>query len=1424
MHANPQGRISTFYSYKGGTGRTMGLANVAWILASKGKRVLAIDWDLEAPGLHRYFAPLLADPKLASSPGLIDFLLEYWIAATHPSEDDDDPRWFERYADLAGLALPVLADFPGGGRLDVIGAGQQDGGYAERVTSFDWKAFYASFGGAGFLDLTFDRLRAEYDYVLIDSRTGVSDTAGICTVQLPDSLVVFFTLNNQSIEGASAIAHDALTQRRGVGRPRLAVFPVPSRIDLFERDKLEIRRSLVRERFTDLLDLDDAARKRYFAEIELLYVPFYSYEEQLATIVDRPNQHASLLGSLERLTGHVSAGEVQQLVPISDALRADFRAKYDAFHRGEIPAPGGEPDERWDIFLSCTLDDRPIALALYRQLQRRFKIFYAVEAITVGQNIVETVARAAASSQIAVILISRAALDSAALASEVELLLESDVPTRRTLKALRTKRVLPVLIGVEPHELPDSLAKLRGYRALVVPDDEQAPSAAGRAIITALGETPELESTLEATASTAMNSREIPADEVSAGLPVAEKSRPSPDYVPHRRASAWLWIPGLMLAAATIGIAITPSEWWSAGPTADESGETRDDLKARLNEQTEQLRVAKLELNRERGRRATLLAGDHARAVEALVLGVQAVGDYDVATEIPPAEASSGLLAALTKIGSDATLRHVLPGHRSGIPTLLYSGGGSTIASVDGMGAIRIWATSTGQLSATLNPYGPPPTRVVLADDGSTIAWSSADAVVHVWRVDANEEFASFGPLAQEVRDLAFWDEGANLAIATSRSVFVYELETKAERSGPSKRLGPYNQIALADHEHRFAFDTKSEIEVYSLDGVRNKALWPERLAQLVAPPGVASLEVLAGGKHVLLATPTSVEIHDVARGEWVAWLESSLASRSLIATASEAPVVAASWIDALTVQVWSAPLGSRSFRAVDDGIAGLALANDGSRLAVLGRGGAIEIWQVESLRRLTTVAGDASVSTMVFGPDGERLVTGSSDGSARLWNLRQRKSWDIADAGQPIRDLDVVAGLLATANNDRITRIWDLEQGREHALFGATSAVTALALVPGLGEQRGSVITTSIDGPTRWIDLDPLPDPLDPLKISFPSQDLVDAAGSPIGGLSVAVSPDGTTVAVGDRGGVVHTWDREGKPLATLDSPGPGAGVEVLAFSPDGKWLATGQDRTIVVWALDTGKQQATFEGHLSTVKSLSFSFDGTWIASSSGDKVARLWRIEDKKSWILEGHAAPLTAIAFFPNGRVVTASEDSSARVWRLETKDPSVDLLGHTGTIRSVAVAPDGQSIVTASDDGTARIWASDGTPIATLLGHRTGLVSATLSDDGKLLITASADGDLRTWPTTPTDWLRAGCEELFERAEYSQVSETCSRVELERRTDQQPPSQATGSVKVQQLDPTEEEAPEPTPTMIKKRVPKDAPGTPTRPLPRELWPK
>src|SRR5258708_5542744 len=117
------GRVVTFYSYKGGTGRTMAVANVAWILASNGCKVLTIDWDLEAPGLHRYFQPFLEDPELASTPGMMDYFVDMGTAARRRSEGAKE-RWFEPFTTLLAYSRSLDFDFEGDGTIDFVCAGQ----------------------------------------------------------------------------------------------------------------------------------------------------------------------------------------------------------------------------------------------------------------------------------------------------------------------------------------------------------------------------------------------------------------------------------------------------------------------------------------------------------------------------------------------------------------------------------------------------------------------------------------------------------------------------------------------------------------------------------------------------------------------------------------------------------------------------------------------------------------------------------------------------------------------------------------------------------------------------------------------------------------------------------------------------------------------------------------------------------------------------------------------------------------------------------------------------------------------------------------------------------------------------------------------------------------------------------------------------
>jgi cellulose biosynthesis protein BcsQ len=153
------GKIVTFYSYKGGTGRSMALANIAWVLASCGYRVLTIDWDLEAPGLHRYFEPYLDDKTLERSTGLVDFILGFATAAVSGQPKSDNVDWYAQYSNLLAHAVPVRWEFPNNGTLDFVPAGRQDAAYANRVNSFNWQNFYELLGGGVLLEAVKQKLR-----------------------------------------------------------------------------------------------------------------------------------------------------------------------------------------------------------------------------------------------------------------------------------------------------------------------------------------------------------------------------------------------------------------------------------------------------------------------------------------------------------------------------------------------------------------------------------------------------------------------------------------------------------------------------------------------------------------------------------------------------------------------------------------------------------------------------------------------------------------------------------------------------------------------------------------------------------------------------------------------------------------------------------------------------------------------------------------------------------------------------------------------------------------------------------------------------------------------------------------------------------------------------------------------------------------
>jgi hypothetical protein len=295
---------------------------------------------------------------LSASHGLIDMVDNYANQAIRPLEPGatPDPDWYLEYADFSEYIVSINFDrFGKGGRIDLLPAGRQDDRYALTVSSFNWQNFYERLGGGGFFEAVKARARANYDYVLIDSRTGVSDTAGICSVQMPDTLVVCFTYNNQSIKGAAAVARSSVAQHAKLLDGRLAarrvsgsraaadiedtplpyrIFPVPMRVDPGESDRLAIRQAFARESFLDLIGhLPASEIPEYWTRVEVPHTSFYSYEEVLAPFKDDAHDPKTVLAAFLRLTQYLTDRDVTDYrLPLSPDERRQW---LEAF--GETP-------------------------------------------------------------------------------------------------------------------------------------------------------------------------------------------------------------------------------------------------------------------------------------------------------------------------------------------------------------------------------------------------------------------------------------------------------------------------------------------------------------------------------------------------------------------------------------------------------------------------------------------------------------------------------------------------------------------------------------------------------------------------------------------------------------------------------------------------------------------------------------------------------------------------------------------------------------------------------------------------------------------------------------------------------------------------------------------------------------------------------
>ncbi len=203
----------TFYSYKGGVGRTLAMVNSAVILARSGRNVLLVDFDLEAPGLDSF-------PELGLTigrPGVVEYFADFIASRKAPK--------------LANYVETPTPTFRTRGNIIVMPSGRKDREYNRRRDGLNWSEQYDSGFGQLMIAEWKATIATEYqlDYVFVDSRTGLTDIGGVCTLDLPDLIVALLALNRQNVDGVASVI--SAIDRADIGRRPdvLAVAtPVPS--------------------------------------------------------------------------------------------------------------------------------------------------------------------------------------------------------------------------------------------------------------------------------------------------------------------------------------------------------------------------------------------------------------------------------------------------------------------------------------------------------------------------------------------------------------------------------------------------------------------------------------------------------------------------------------------------------------------------------------------------------------------------------------------------------------------------------------------------------------------------------------------------------------------------------------------------------------------------------------------------------------------------------------------------------------------------------------------------------------------------------------------------------------------------------------------------------------------------------------------